>query len=105
MRCSGGGHGKAQTVTWTGLVNSRRTALGLKIDWAYNPGEVKILTSSDGANFEEAQTVEFHITSTSNGVNHISAPITIEIRAHGETTSTSASSSNDTANSTSSSKH
>ena len=55
MRCSGGGHGKAQTVTWTGLLNSRRTALGLKIDWAYSPGEVKILTSSDGANFEEAQ--------------------------------------------------
>ena len=55
MRCSGGGHGKAQTVTWTGLLNSRRSALGLKIDWAYSPGEVKILTSSDGANFEEAQ--------------------------------------------------
>jgi hypothetical protein len=55
MRCSGGGHGKAQTVTWTGVLNSRRSALGLKIDWAYSPGEVKILTSSDGANFEEAR--------------------------------------------------
>ena len=54
-RCSAGGHGKAQTVTWTGVLNSRRTALGLKIDWAYSPGEVKILTSSDGANFEEAR--------------------------------------------------
>jgi hypothetical protein len=53
--CSAGGHGKAQTVTWTGVLNSRRTALGLKIDWAYSPGEVKILTSSDGANFEEAR--------------------------------------------------
>ena len=29
--------------------------MGLKIDWAYSPGEVKILTSSDGANFEEAK--------------------------------------------------
>ena len=55
LRCSSGGHGKAQTVTWTGILNSRRSALGLKIDWAYSPGEVKILTSSDGANFEEAK--------------------------------------------------
>lgn len=54
-RCSAGGHGKVQTVTWTGVLNSRRSALGLKIDWAYGPGEVKILTSSDGANFEEAR--------------------------------------------------
>lgn len=54
-RCSSGGHGKSQTVTWTGILNSRRSALGLKIDWAYSPGEVKILTSSDGANFEEAK--------------------------------------------------
>ena len=44
-----------QGVTWTGLLNSRRTALGLKVDWAYAPGEVKIMTSSDGANFEEAK--------------------------------------------------
>ena len=28
---------------------------GLKVDWAYSPGQVKILTSSDGANFEEAK--------------------------------------------------
>lgn len=55
VRCSAGGHGKAQTVTWTGVLNSRRSALGLKIDWAYGPGEVKILTSSDGANYEEAR--------------------------------------------------
>ena len=25
------------------------------MDWAYAPGEVKIMTSSDGANFEEAK--------------------------------------------------
>jgi len=36
-------------------LNSRRLALGVKVDWAYAPGEVKILTSSDGANFEEAK--------------------------------------------------
>ena len=44
-----------QGVTWTGVLNSRRVALGLKVDWAYAPGEVKVLTSSDGANFEEAK--------------------------------------------------
>ena len=32
-----------------------RHAAGLKIDWAYAPGQVKVLTSSDGANFEEAR--------------------------------------------------
>ena len=42
-------------VTWTGIANSRRKALGVKVDWAYAPGDVKILTSSDGANFEEAK--------------------------------------------------
>ena len=36
-------------------MNSRRVALGVKVDWAYAPGEVKVLTSSDGANFEEAK--------------------------------------------------
>ena len=44
-----------QGVTWTGVLNSRRLASGLKVDWAYAPGEVKILTSSDGSNFEEAK--------------------------------------------------
>lgn len=44
-----------QGVTWTGVLNSRRVAVGLKVDWAYAPGEVKVLTSSDGANFEEAR--------------------------------------------------
>ena len=42
-------------VTWKGTVHSRRIALGVKVDWAYAPGEAKILTSSDGANFEEAK--------------------------------------------------
>ena len=42
-------------MVWTGILNSRRTALGVTLDWAYAPGEVKILTSSDGANFEEAK--------------------------------------------------
>lgn len=41
-------------MTWTGVLNARRVALGVKVDWAYGPGEVKVLTSSDGSNFEEA---------------------------------------------------
>merc|ERR1719463_149301 len=53
--CSSGGQAAGQSVTWTGVLNSRRVALGVKVDWAYAPGEVKILTSSDGANFEEAK--------------------------------------------------
>jgi len=53
--CSSGSHGAGQSVTWKGIVHSRRIALGVKVDWAYAPGEVKILTSSDGANFEEAK--------------------------------------------------
>lgn len=53
--CSSGSHDVAQSVVWTGILNSRRTALGVTLDWAYAPGEVKILTSSDGANFEEAK--------------------------------------------------
>jgi len=53
--CSSGSQAAGQSVTWTGVLNSRRVALGVKVDWAYAPGEVKVLTSSDGANFEEAK--------------------------------------------------
>ena len=37
------------------MLHARRTGLGVKVDWAYSPGEVKVLTSSDGSNFEEAK--------------------------------------------------
>lgn len=53
--CSSGSHSTGQVVTWTGVLNSRRTALGIKIDWAYSPGEVKVLISQDGSSFEEAK--------------------------------------------------
>jgi len=53
--CSSGSHAPGLSVTWTGVLNSRRGAIGLKVDWAYAPGQVKVLTSSDGANFEEAR--------------------------------------------------
>jgi len=53
--CSAGNHAADQTVSWSGVLDVRRKAIGLKINWAYSPGEVKILTSPDGANFEEAR--------------------------------------------------
>lgn len=53
--CSAGHHAADQAVSWTGALNVRRKVIGLKINWAYSPGEVKILTSPDGANFEEAR--------------------------------------------------
>jgi hypothetical protein len=53
--CSSGTHAAGQSVLWTGVLNSRRVATGVKVDWAYSPGEVKVLISSDGANFEEAK--------------------------------------------------
>lgn len=52
--CSSGGHALAQTVTWTGVLNVRRNAMGVTLNWAYGPGEAQILVSSDGGNFEEA---------------------------------------------------
>jgi len=52
--CSAGGEPENQTVTWTGMLKSRRKIKGIKIKWAYGPGEVKVLTSLDGTNFEEA---------------------------------------------------
>ena len=42
-------------MTWKGTLHSRHLALGVNVDWAYAPRDVKILTSSDGANFEEAK--------------------------------------------------
>ena len=70
--CSSGSHRAGQSVTWTGVANVRRKALGVKLNWlrvflvipavyfcffcarAYAPGEFKVLVSSDGGNFEEA---------------------------------------------------
>ena len=35
--CSSGSHAVGQSVTWTGILNSRRVALGVKVNWAYAP--------------------------------------------------------------------
>lgn len=52
--CSAGNHVPGQRVTWTGSVSSAQIATGVSINWAYGPGEFRILTSADGGNFEEA---------------------------------------------------
>lgn len=52
--CSAGGHGQGQSVRWTGKLNVAHSIVGVRLNWAYAPGEFKILTSEDGTNFEEA---------------------------------------------------
>ena len=53
--CSSGAHAPGQIVTWTGALDTRRSIAGIVLDWAYAPGEWKLLVSPDGSNFEEAQ--------------------------------------------------
>lgn len=53
--CSSGRSTEDEVITWTGRLVGRRKVRGIKINWAYSPGEFKILTSPDGANFEETK--------------------------------------------------
>lgn len=41
-------------MTWTGMLSIQQEAVGVTINWAYAPGEFRILTSEDGGNFEQA---------------------------------------------------
>ena len=47
-------HLSSEVVSWTGSFTSRRPLLGLNLHWSYAPAEVKVLTSADGGNYEEA---------------------------------------------------
>ena len=47
-------HGRGEIVSRTGNFASRRELVGLNLHWSYAPAEVKLLTSTDGGNFEEA---------------------------------------------------
>ena len=47
-------HLPGEVVAWTGSFMSRRELLGIKLRWSYAPAEVKVLTSADSGNFEEA---------------------------------------------------
>lgn len=52
--CSAGSHAPGQRVTWIGEMSTAQKASGVTLQWAYGPGEYRVLTSSDGGNFEEA---------------------------------------------------
>merc|ERR1711920_476638 len=48
------GHAHGERVTWTGTASAEPKVAGVIIDWAYGPGEFRIMTSTDGGNFQEA---------------------------------------------------
>jgi len=52
--CSSGNHAPGEHVAWTGSASVAQTTIGVTINWAYGPGEFRILTSADGKTFEEA---------------------------------------------------
>jgi len=52
--CSSGNHAPGERVTWTGIASVAQMTAGVTINWAYGPGDFRILTSADGANFVEA---------------------------------------------------
>merc|ERR1711920_1119178 len=52
--CSSGNHAHAERVAWTGTASAEPNVAGVAIDWAYGPGEFRIMTSPDGGNFQEA---------------------------------------------------
>ena len=41
-------------MTWTARLSSARSLEAIQINWAHAPGELRVLTSPDGSNFEEA---------------------------------------------------
>lgn len=52
--CSSGNHAPGERVAWTGAASVAQMIAGVTINWAYGPGEHRVLTSTDGKNFEEA---------------------------------------------------
>mmetsp|Transcript_53863 Transcript_53863/g.108142 ORF Transcript_53863/g.108142 Transcript_53863/m.108142 type:complete len:214 (+) Transcript_53863:60-701(+) len=56
--CSGGFQKPDQIVTWTGLLHKRRPCTGMKISWAYAPGEVRVRTTADGMHWDKV--VDWH---------------------------------------------
>lgn len=52
--CSAGSHEAGEVVTWSGRISAARSIKGVQISWVHAPSEVRVLTSPDGSNFEEA---------------------------------------------------
>mmetsp|Transcript_97070 Transcript_97070/g.307920 ORF Transcript_97070/g.307920 Transcript_97070/m.307920 type:complete len:216 (+) Transcript_97070:60-707(+) len=56
--CSAGFHKPNQLVTWSGMLHKRRPCSGMKISWAYAPGEVRVRTTADGLHWDKV--VDWH---------------------------------------------
>ena len=41
-------------VSWSGRIPAARSIKGVEVSWVHAPKEVRVLTSPDGSNFEEA---------------------------------------------------
>jgi len=52
--CSSGAHEAGEVVTWSGRNPAARSIKGVQLSWVHAPAEVRVLTSPDGSNFEEA---------------------------------------------------
>jgi len=51
---SAGAHEAGEVVTWSGRIPAARSIKGVQVSWVHAPSEVRVLTSPDGSNFEEA---------------------------------------------------
>ena len=52
--CSAGSHEAGEVVSWSGRIPAARSIKGIEVGWVHAPKEVRVLTSPDGSNFEEA---------------------------------------------------
>eukprot|EP00397_Hematodinium_sp_SG-2012_P058916 GEMP01074983.1.p2 GENE.GEMP01074983.1~~GEMP01074983.1.p2 ORF type:complete len:173 (+),score=41.70 GEMP01074983.1:171-689(+) len=53
--CDSGMAGDNEIVTWTGKLKRRHWSPGLRLDWAYAPGEYKVRVSQDGKHYEDVK--------------------------------------------------
>ena len=51
---SDGTHSEDEVVSWTGYLKHRHNANGVRINWAYSPGSVRIRVSGDGKRFKDS---------------------------------------------------
>lgn len=56
--CSSGHHDKDDIVTWKGFLHKRRPVSGMKVSWAYAPGEIRVRTTPDSIHWDTA--VKWH---------------------------------------------
>jgi len=51
--CSTGDHRPNDMVSWSAKLHRRRQVSGIKLSWAYSPGEVRVRASPDGVHWNE----------------------------------------------------